>query len=99
MRWLEEELRPGRSERELAWLVERFFRENGASEQAFAGIVAVGPNAALPHAIPGEARVTENCPVLVDVGCRVDDYCSDQTRTFWVGDKPHARFSRTLELV
>lgn len=99
LRWLEEELRPGRSERELAWLVERFFRENGASEQAFAGIVAVGPNAALPHAIPGEARVTENCPVLVDVGCRVDDYCSDQTRTFWVGDKPHARFSRTLELV
>lgn len=99
LHWLEGELKPGRSERELAWLVERFFRENGASELAFASIVAVGPNAALPHAIPGDDRLTDNCPVLVDVGCRVDDYCSDQTRTFWLGDAPHAEFARTLELV
>ena len=99
LHWLEGELQPGRSERELAWAVERYFREHGAGELAFASIVAVGPNAALPHAIPGDARLTENCPVLVDVGCRVDDYCSDQTRTFWVGSQPTEAFSRTLHLV
>lgn len=99
MRWVEGELHPGRSEVDLAWAIERFFRENGAQELAFASIVAVGPNAALPHAIPGASRIAENCPVLIDVGCRMDDYCSDQTRTFWVGDRPAPEFSRTLALV
>lgn len=97
--WLPSQLLPGRSEKEVSWAIERFFRENGAQELAFANIVAVGRNAALPHAIPGEDRLVENGLVLVDVGCRVDDYCSDQTRTFWVGDRPEKRFSETLELV
>ena len=85
MKWVEGQLEPGRTEADISWLIERFFRENGASELAFANIVAVGKNAALPHAIPGQDAVTDNCPVLVDVGCRVENYCSDQTRTFWVG--------------
>ena len=99
MRWVEGQLQPGRSEAELAWAMERFFRENGAQELAFASIVAVGPNAALPHAIPGTTRISENCPVLIDAGCRLNDYCSDQTRTFWVGHNPTPEFSRTLALV
>ena len=61
--------------------------------------MAGGRNAALPHAIPGEDAVTENCLVLIDVGCRVDAYCSDQTRTFWAGDAPAPEFRRTLALV
>ena len=92
-------LEPGRTEKELSWAIERFFRENGAEELAFANIVAGGRNAALPHAIPGEDAVTENCLVLIDVGCRVDAYCSDQTRTFWAGDAPAPEFRRTLALV
>lgn len=51
------------------------------------------------HAIPDETVLRENCPVLIDVGCRVDDYCSDQTRTFWVGDKPTDEFLRTRDMV
>lgn len=99
MEWLPSQLRPGRTEAEIAWEIEKFFRENGASELAFSSIVAVGPNAALPHAIPGDTVITENCPVLIDVGCRVDEYCSDQTRTFWVGAQPTDVFVRTVELV
>ena len=89
----------GRTERELAWEIERFFRENGAEGLAFASIVAAGPNGALPHAIPGETPIPAEGPVLVDVGCRVDGYCSDQTRTFWAGEKPDKEFLRTLNLV
>ena len=97
--WVRDKLVPGRSEQEVSWDIERYFREHGASELAFANIVAVGPNAALPHAVPGGDRIGENCPVLLDIGCRVQDYCSDQTRTFWVGDAPTDEFRRTLEQV
>jgi Xaa-Pro aminopeptidase len=41
----------------------------------------------------------ENCCVLVDAGCRLEDYCSDQTRTFWIGDKVPDYFFNTLEQV
>ena len=100
LRWLEEsQLQPGRSEAELAWAIEKYFRDNGASELAFPSIVAVDQNAALPHAIPGEKKLPDNGLVLVDVGCRVDGYCSDQTRTFWVGDAPHKEFRETMKLV
>lgn len=87
------------SERELSWEIERFFRENGAQELAFANIVASGKNAAMPHAIPEDKIIDNNVPLLVDIGCRVRDYCSDQTRAFWIGDSPSPKFTRTLELV
>ena len=90
---------PGKSEAVVAWEIEQFFRNHGASENAFAPIVAVGPNAALPHAIPGEDKILPECPVLIDVGARYKDYNSDQTRSFWVGKTPSPEFSRTLAQV
>lgn len=90
---------PGRTEYEIAWDIERFFRDNGASELAFPSIVAAGPNAALPHYEPGGVGLKGDCPVLVDVGCRCDRYCSDQTRTFWFGSSPSDTFQLTLERV
>jgi len=99
MEWVPSVCRPGRTEAAVAWDIEKFFRENGASALSFDSIVAVGPNAALPHAIPGATVITDNCPVLIDVGCRVDDYCSDQTRTLWVGDRPTDAFRKTMDLV
>ena len=92
-------LEPGRTEAEVAWDIERFFRENGAQSMAFPSIVAVGRNAALPHAIPGDTAIRHDELVLVDTGCRVRDYCSDQTRTVWVGNEPSARFTEMLERV
>ena len=97
--YIEGRLEPGKTEAAVAWDVEKFFRENGAEEMAFSTIVGVGPNAALPHAIPGQDVVKEDELVLIDTGCRVQDYNSDQTRTFWVGDAPSDRFKRTKELV
>ena len=97
--WLEGELAPGLTEAEVSWKIERYFREHGAQELAFPSIVAVGINTARPHAIPGDKRIEENSLVLIDVGCRVQEYCSDQTRTFWVGGKPSPRFSEMLLLV
>ncbi len=99
MEWVPGALAVDRTEKELAWGIERFFRENGAEALSFPSIAAVGTNAALPHAVPGSDRIRENCCVLVDVGCRLNDYCSDQTRTFWVGGKPPKYFLDTLAQV
>lgn len=101
--WLKSELDSNRlnglSEKELAWEIEKYFRSNGAQELAFNTIAAIGKNGALPHAIPGEDSLAPNLPLLIDVGCRVDNYCSDQTRTFWLGPDPAPEFTKALQLV
>ena len=75
----------GHTERELAWRFEQFLHEANADGVSFPVHVASGPNAAKPHANPGERRVEEGETVIVDAGCVVDGYCSDCTRTFATG--------------
>jgi len=99
MRALPDVLVPGMTEAEAAWQIERLFREAGAEGLSFASIVGVNQNAALPHAIPGETKIGRESLVLVDAGCRLCAYCSDQTRTFWVGREPSERFQDTKRLV
>ena len=76
----------GRTERELAWWVERSFREAGAEGVSFPTVVAAGETATSPHAVPGDEAIEEGVLVVVDAGCVVDGYCSDCTRTFAVGE-------------
>jgi Xaa-Pro aminopeptidase len=90
---------PGVTEREVAWMLEREFRDGGAEGLSFAPIVGFGPNGALPHATPAETRLEAQAPVLIDMGGRLEGYCSDQTRTWWIGDRPSDEFRRTLDLV
>ncbi len=80
-----------RSERELAWLLERLMRDElGASAMSFPTIVAAGPNAAKPHHRPSERAIERDEVVLIDAGCVVDGYCSDCTRVFTTGSIPNA---------
>jgi Xaa-Pro aminopeptidase len=92
-------LKEGITEKELAWFIEKFFREKGAQGTSFEPIVAFGKNSALPHARPSEKKLKKETVVLIDIGCRYLDYCSDQTRTFWFGENPPEYFLTTLELV
>jgi Xaa-Pro aminopeptidase len=78
----------GRREQDLAWRMDELFHELGAEEPAFPTIVAAGPNAARPHADPGERVIEPGQTVVVDAGARVDGYCSDCTRTFATGPLP-----------
>ncbi len=89
----------GMSEKDLSWEIEKFFRENGASELAFSTIAAFGRGGALPHYEPGDMRLAPEMPVLIDAGGRLGEYCSDQTRTFWFGKKPDPQFSTALDQV
>jgi Xaa-Pro aminopeptidase len=100
LEWLPSRPIPGRTEADIAWDIEKFYREHGASELSFPSIVAVDANAALPHYAPDSpAIIGEGCQILIDQGCRLGRYCSDQTRTWWVGDAPSARFSEMLSRV
>jgi Xaa-Pro aminopeptidase len=60
-------------------------RQAGFERSAFDTIAASGPNAALPHARPGERIITEGDLVVLDFGGVYDSYCVDLTRTVSVG--------------
>jgi Xaa-Pro aminopeptidase len=74
----------GRVEREVALELENEMRRRGA-EPSFPTIVAGGANGALPHAQPGPDPIERDTLVVVDLGCQLDGYCSDCTRTFATG--------------
>lgn len=80
-----DEVRPGRTERDLGFAVDRWIREVGFSRTAFETMVASGPNAALPHARPTERMLSEGDLVVLDFGGVYDSYCVDLTRTVSIG--------------
>src|SRR5205807_6599398 len=77
--------RPGLRECDLAAEFEAYIRKHGATKASFDSIVAAGENAAYPHYITGERVLRKNDMVLCDIGALVDGYCSDLTRTFFLG--------------
>jgi Xaa-Pro aminopeptidase len=91
-------MEPGRREKELAWEIERNIREGGGEAVSFPPIVACGPNAALPHAVPTERAIAPGDPVILDLGSRLDHYCSDMTRT-WVAGAPGKRLREIYTIV
>ena len=79
-------LKPGMSELEIAHNLEHAMRSFGATRAGFDPIVAVGPNAALPHAVPGNALIDESGVLLVDWGAETPGgYRSDLTRVLFTG--------------
>ncbi|MGD8597074.1 MAG: Xaa-Pro peptidase family protein, partial [Anaerolineae bacterium] len=85
---LMEVIQPGMTELEVAWQIESYLRTHGANKVAFDIIVAAGPNGALPHAQPGDHRIQPGEPVVIDMGCILDGYCSDMTRTICLDEPP-----------
>lgn len=80
-------LRPGVSERQVKEVILKSLEELG-TEPSFDPIVAFGANASMPHYSGGAALAREGDCVVLDFGCRVGGYCSDMTRTFFIGHVP-----------
>jgi len=95
---LSERLEPGWSEREAAWEIERYVREHGGEAVSFETIVAGGAWGALPHAFPRERKLEAGEAVVIDMGVRRDGYCSDLTRTVFLGE-PDNQFRRIYDIV
>jgi Xaa-Pro aminopeptidase len=75
---------PGMTELDIHFKIEEEFAKNHVV-QSFKTIVASGPNSANPHHISGNRKIRKNDIVLIDMGCVYKGYCSDLTRTFFVG--------------
>jgi Xaa-Pro aminopeptidase len=79
-----EKIKTGVTENELAVELEYFIKKHNA-ELSFPTIVAFGENAAHPHHVTAKHKLKKNTLVLFDFGVRLNNYCSDMTRTIFFG--------------
>ena len=80
-------IRPGMTEKQIADEIDEYYKRR-TDGLAFDTIVASGENSSKPHAIPTNRKIEENDIITIDMGCKVNGYCSDMTRTIFVGSIP-----------
>ena len=81
-------IKVGQTEKEIALEIGRYFKLNGAEDISFETIVASGKNSSKPHAVPTDKKIDIGDPITIDFGCKYEGYCSDMTRTIFVGYVP-----------
>jgi len=87
------------SEIELALKIEELLVKNGSEGKSFDIIVAYGSNSSMPHHLPQNIKSKDGL-ILVDFGCRYNNYCSDMTRTVFTGDlKKSDKFKKIYDIV
>jgi len=90
-------LKPSMTEKEIAFTLEHFMRKNGA-DPSFDTIVAFGENAAVPHHKISNRKLKTRDLILLDFGIKHENYCSDMTRTIFLG-KPTPEQKKVYETV
>lgn len=78
-------IKPGMTEKMIAEEMNDFFMKNGASGLSFDTIVGAGKNSAFIHSTPTDNIIQDQDIILLDFGCVLDGYCSDTSRTIFVG--------------
>ena len=71
--------------------------KNGADDKAFDPIVVSGPKSSRPHGVPGNEKIGKGF-LTIDFGVKLDDWCSDTTRTLCIG-KPDDEMVKVYETV
>ena len=80
-------IKPGMTEKQIAREIDDYYYKN-AEGTSFETIVASGENSSKPHAIPTDRQIQNVDIITIDMGCKINGYCSDMTRTFFVGEVP-----------
>jgi Xaa-Pro aminopeptidase len=91
-------VRKFRTERGLAEALDNFASSCGSEGPAFQTIVASSCNSAIPHHTLSSCKIRRGF-LLVDFGAKFDGYCSDITRTYFIGpfDKQCERFYNAVQ--
>ena len=80
-------IKAGMTEKEIASeLTMQLLKHGSQSDMPFAPIVSGEPNSANPHASPSDRKLQNGDLLVIDWGARADEYISDLTRTFAVGN-------------
>ena len=80
-------IRPGMTEKQISREIDYYYYKN-AQGLSFETIVASGENSSKPHAIPTDRKIQNVDIITIDMGCKINGYCSDMTRTIFVGQVP-----------
>ena len=91
-------IKPGVAEVEVAAEIEYYLKRNGARGPSFDTIVASGKRSSLPHGIASEKKIELGDPIIIDFGAIYKDYCSDMTRTVFVGE-PNEEMKKIYKIV
>jgi Xaa-Pro aminopeptidase len=79
-------IKEGVYEIDIANEMDFYMRKQGATGPSFDFIIAGGARSALPHGVAGKNKLKAHEPVLMDYGCVYENYCSDITRTVFLGE-------------
>ena len=82
---LKEYIKPGLTEKQIARKIHNYYMENSEGE-SFETIVASGENSSKPHAVPTDRIIQSRDIITIDMGCIINGYCSDMTRTIFIGE-------------
>ena len=88
----------GMTEKDVGWEMEKEMRELGAESPSFDTIVASGINGSKPHHSPTDKYISDNEAITIDMGAKYKGYCSDLTRTIFIGD-PDEKFKKIYTTV
>jgi len=84
---------------ELAYKIEDLMIKNNSNGKSFDIIVAYDKNSSIPHYIPGKTKIKKGL-ILMDFGCKFENYCSDMTRTICIsGNKICNEFKKIYDIV
>ena len=77
-------IRPGMTEKQIAREIDYFYYKHSEGT-SFDTIVASGENSSKPHAVPTDRKIQRVDIITIDMGCKINGYCSDMTRTIFMG--------------
>ncbi|MHA1264964.1 MAG: M24 family metallopeptidase [Candidatus Helarchaeota archaeon] len=75
----------GKSEIEVAAEIEYIMRKKGSEKSPFDTIIASGYRSAYPHGLSSTKKIRKGDPIIIDLGATYQGYCSDLTRTLFLG--------------
>ncbi|WP_050608114.1 M24 family metallopeptidase [Clostridium niameyense] len=78
-------IEPGITEKDIKDKIKYIFNELGADGLAFEPVIASGPNSSMPHYSEDSRVIEEKDLIILDLGCKYKGYCSDTSRTFFIG--------------